>query len=90
MKHPLPKNIHRFRAIALRQETEIAMLATFNHWKCLCRETLLQALRGVIAGAGQKMGDPIRKTLTSTLLSLLAYGDVRLSIIACIGHVMSW
>ena len=42
-----------------------------------CRETLLQALRGVIAGAGQKMGDPIRKTLTTTLLDLLGHGDVR-------------
>lgn len=43
----------------------------------LCRDTLLQALRGVIAGAGQKMGDPIRKPLTTTLLDLLGHGDVR-------------
>ena len=43
-----------------------------------CRETLLQALRGVIAGAGQKMGDPIRKTLTSALMDLLGHADVRL------------
>lgn len=42
----------------------------------LFRETLLQALRGVIAGAGQKMGDPIKKTLTTTLLDLLGHGDV--------------
>lgn len=40
------------------------------------RETLLQALRGVIAGAGEKMGEPIRKALTTTLLDLLGHPDV--------------
>ena len=40
------------------------------------RETLLQALRGVIAGAGEKMGEPIRKALTTTLLGLLGHPDV--------------
>lgn len=42
----------------------------------LFRETLLQALRGVIAGAGEKMGEPIRKALTTTLLGLLGHPDV--------------
>lgn len=53
------------------------------------RETLLQALRGVIAGAGQKMGDPIRKTLTTTLLDLLGHGDdnIRVAAGGCIGSL---
>ena len=42
----------------------------------LSRETLLQALRGVLAGAGQKMGEPVRKSLTDTLLRLLGDSEV--------------
>ena len=45
-------------------------------WFCPLRETFLQALRGVTFGAGQKMGDAIRKTLTSTLLETLGHGEV--------------
>jgi len=53
------------------------------------RETLLQALRGVIAGAGEKMGDPIRKTLTTTLLDLLGHGDdnIRVAAGGCVGSL---
>ncbi|XP_029194337.2 eIF-2-alpha kinase activator GCN1-like [Acropora millepora] len=51
------------------------------------RETLLQALRGVIAGAGEKMGEPIRKALTTTLLGLLGHPDdaIRVTAGGCIG-----
>ncbi|KAI0222671.1 eIF-2-alpha kinase activator GCN1 [Lamellibrachia satsuma] len=35
------------------------------------RETMLQALRGCITGAGPKMGDKVRKELATTLESLL-------------------
>ena len=37
---------------------------------------MLQALRGVISGAGQKMGEAVRKTLIATLLSLLGMPEV--------------
>ena len=39
---------------------------------------MLQALRGVIGGAGKKMGEAVRKALTATLLSLLAMPEVRM------------
>ncbi len=37
---------------------------------------MLQALRGVISGAGKKMGEAVRKSLTTTLLSLLGMPEV--------------
>ncbi|XP_068678677.1 stalled ribosome sensor GCN1-like [Montipora foliosa] len=53
------------------------------------RETLLQALRGVIAGAGEKMGEPIRKALTTTLLDLLGHADdsIRVAAGGCVGSL---
>ncbi|EDO39308.1 predicted protein [Nematostella vectensis] len=53
------------------------------------RETLLQALRGVIAAAGQKMGEAVRKTLTATLLSLLGHGEnsIRVAAGGCVGSM---
>ena len=55
------------------------------------RETMLQALRGVIGGAGKKMGEAVRKALTATLISLLGMQEVgqRLYIIRP-GKKMSW
>ncbi|XP_077995202.1 stalled ribosome sensor GCN1-like [Glandiceps talaboti] len=51
------------------------------------RETMLQALRGVISGAGQKMGEANRKAITSTLLGMLAIPEdvSRLCAAGCVG-----
>lgn len=41
------------------------------------RETMLQALRFVIQGAGSKVDPAIRKNITTTLLSMLGHDEVR-------------
>lgn len=43
-----------------------------------CRDTMLQALRFVIQGAGAKVDAVIRKNIVSLLLSLLGHDEVRL------------
>lgn len=43
---------------------------------CVCRETMLQALRFVIQGAGAKVDPTIRKNITSTLLGMLGHDEV--------------
>lgn len=42
-----------------------------------CRETMLQALRFVIQGAGSKVDPAIRKNITTTLLGMLGHDEVR-------------
>ncbi|XP_071479229.1 stalled ribosome sensor GCN1-like [Diadema antillarum] len=56
------------------------------------RETMLQALRGSIAGAGGKIGDPIKKTLMTTLLGQLASteGNIRISSAGCLGALCEY
>ncbi|XP_078600399.1 stalled ribosome sensor GCN1-like [Branchiostoma floridae x Branchiostoma japonicum] len=51
------------------------------------RETSLQALRGVVTGAGRKAGDAIRKQLTATLLGMLGFPEdgSRLATAGCVG-----
>lgn len=46
------------------------------HW--FCRDTMLQALRFVIQGAGAKVDVAIRKNIVSLLLSMLGHDEVRL------------
>lgn len=46
------------------------------HW--FCRDTMLQALRFVIQGAGAKVDAVIRKNIVSLLLSMLGHDEVRL------------
>lgn len=40
------------------------------------RETMLQALRFVIQGAGSKVDPTIRKNITTTLLGMLGHDEV--------------
>ena len=40
------------------------------------RETMLQALRFVIQGAGSKVDPAIRKNITTTLLGMLGHDEV--------------
>jgi hypothetical protein len=47
------------------------------------RDTMLQALRFVIQGAGSKVDAAIRKNLVSLLLSMLGHDEVRLSASGC-------
>lgn len=43
-----------------------------------CRETMLQALRFVIQGAGSKVDPAIKKSIITTLLGMLGHDEVRL------------
>lgn len=46
-------------------------------WVCwFCRDTMLQALRFVIQGAGSKVDMVIRKSIISLLLSMLGHDEV--------------
>ena len=51
------------------------------------RETSLQALRGVITPAGDKMSDPIRKSIVGTLQGMLAHPEdtTRSAAAGCLG-----
>ncbi|XP_030828154.1 eIF-2-alpha kinase activator GCN1-like isoform X1 [Strongylocentrotus purpuratus] len=51
------------------------------------RETMLQALKGAIAGAGTKIGDANKKALQTTLISNLSSseGNIRISSSGCLG-----
>ncbi|XP_006818140.1 LOW QUALITY PROTEIN: stalled ribosome sensor GCN1-like [Saccoglossus kowalevskii] len=53
------------------------------------RETTLHALRGVIRGAGHKMGDAIRKTVTTTLIGMLGQNEdvSRMCAAGCVGSL---
>ncbi|RZF42658.1 hypothetical protein LSTR_LSTR001453 [Laodelphax striatellus] len=56
------------------------------------RETMLQALRGVTTPAGDKMSEPVRKTVHNTLLSMLAHPEdvTRSAAAGCLGALCRW
>ncbi|KAL4660360.1 eIF-2-alpha kinase activator GCN1 [Arapaima gigas] len=56
------------------------------------RETMLQALRFVIQGAGSKVDPAIRKNITTTLLSMLGHDEdaTRMSSAGCIGELCAF
>ncbi|TRY60563.1 hypothetical protein DNTS_026976 [Danionella cerebrum] len=56
------------------------------------RETMLQALRFVIQGAGAKVDPAIRKNITSTLLGMLGHDEdaTRLASAGCIGELCAF
>ncbi|XP_063049670.1 stalled ribosome sensor GCN1 [Engraulis encrasicolus] len=56
------------------------------------RETMLQALRFVIKGAGSKVDPAIRKGITSTLLSMLGHDEdaTRMSSAGCVGELCAF
>ena len=41
------------------------------------RETIQQALRGIIFSVGNKMGESVRQNLTTTLLSFQSHAEVK-------------
>ncbi|XP_056152960.1 eIF-2-alpha kinase activator GCN1 [Lampris incognitus] len=56
------------------------------------RETMLQALRFVIQGAGSKVDPTIRKNITTTLLSMLGHDEdaTRMSSAGCVGELCAF
>ncbi|XP_076383364.1 lethal (3) 80Fj [Megalopta genalis] len=56
------------------------------------RETMLQALRGVLTPAGDKMTDPMKKQVFSTLTSMLSYPEdvTRNAVAGCFGALLRW
>ena len=53
------------------------------------RETSLQALRGVITPAGDKMSDPIRRSIVTALMTMLSHPEdtTRSAAAGCLGAV---
>lgn len=56
------------------------------------RETMLQALRGIITPAGDKMTDPLKKQVYTTLISLLNHPEdaTRSAVGGCLGALCKW
>lgn len=56
------------------------------------RETMLQALRGLITPAGDKMSEPLRKQIYGTLVSMLNHPEdvTRSAIGGCLGALCRW
>ncbi|XP_046621828.1 eIF-2-alpha kinase activator GCN1 isoform X1 [Neodiprion virginianus] len=56
------------------------------------RETMLQALRGVLTPAGDKMTEPMRKQVFVTLSSMLGYPEdvTRNAVAGCFGALLPW
>ncbi|XP_022916125.2 stalled ribosome sensor GCN1 [Onthophagus taurus] len=56
------------------------------------RETTLHALRGIVAPAGDKISDSLRKQIHSTLIGLLSYQEdtTRLIAAGCLGALCKW
>lgn len=53
---------------------------------------MLQALRGVLTPAGDKMTEPMRKQVFATLSSLLGHSDdvTRNAVAGCYGALLRW
>lgn len=56
------------------------------------RETMLQALRGLITPAGDKMTEPLRKQVYATLTSMLGHPEdvTRSAVGGCLGALCKW
>ncbi|XP_017884303.1 eIF-2-alpha kinase activator GCN1 [Ceratina calcarata] len=56
------------------------------------RETMLQALRGVLTPAGDKMTEPMKKQVFATLSSMLGHPEdvTRNSVAGCFGALIRW
>lgn len=56
------------------------------------RETMLQALRGIITPAGDKMTEALRKQIYSTLTSMLGHSEdvTRSAVGGCLGALCKW
>lgn len=53
---------------------------------------MLQALRGVLTPAGDKMTDPMKKQVYTTLCSMLDYPEdvIRSAVAGCLGALLRW
>nr|XP_019554630.2 eIF-2-alpha kinase activator GCN1 [Aedes albopictus] len=56
------------------------------------RETMLQALRGILTPAGDKMTDPLRKQIYATLTGMLGHSEdvTRAAAAGCLGALCRW
>ncbi|XP_063238170.1 stalled ribosome sensor GCN1 isoform X2 [Bacillus rossius redtenbacheri] len=56
------------------------------------RETMLQALRGMISPAGDKMSEPLRKSVYTTLTNMLGHSEdvTRSAVAGCLGALCRW
>uniref|UniRef100_A0A6B2EHQ3 Putative translational activator gcn1 n=1 Tax=Phlebotomus kandelakii TaxID=1109342 RepID=A0A6B2EHQ3_9DIPT len=56
------------------------------------RETMLQALRGIMTPAGDKMTEPLRKQVYGTLVSMLNFPEdvTRSAVGGCLGALCKW
>ncbi|KAJ1530782.1 hypothetical protein ONE63_005633 [Megalurothrips usitatus] len=56
------------------------------------RETMLQALRFMISAAGDKMSEPIRKSILQTLIGMLSHHEdiTRCAAAGCLGALCRW
>ncbi|KAM0733122.1 Stalled ribosome sensor GCN1 [Formica fusca] len=56
------------------------------------RETMLQALRGVLTPAGDKMTDPMKKQVFATLSNMLSHPEdvTRNAVAGCFGALLRW
>eukprot|EP00090_Calanus_glacialis_P034085 TRINITY_DN5691_c0_g1_i1.p1 TRINITY_DN5691_c0_g1~~TRINITY_DN5691_c0_g1_i1.p1 ORF type:complete len:2002 (-),score=813.41 TRINITY_DN5691_c0_g1_i1:71-5326(-) len=63
-----------------------------NSDDCGVRDTYLQAMRGCVALSGDKLSPSIRRTVTSTLLSLISTGEdsTRSTAAGCLGALLPW
>uniref|UniRef100_A0A3Q3F6D5 GCN1 activator of EIF2AK4 n=1 Tax=Kryptolebias marmoratus TaxID=37003 RepID=A0A3Q3F6D5_KRYMA len=76
----------------------LTLLLTSNMWlvlhlvPCFPRETMLQALRFVIQGAGSKVDPAIRKNITTTLLGMLGHDEdaTRMASAGCVGELCAF
>uniref|UniRef100_A0A069DYI0 Putative translational activator gcn1 n=1 Tax=Panstrongylus megistus TaxID=65343 RepID=A0A069DYI0_9HEMI len=56
------------------------------------RETMMQALRGVVSAAGEKMSEPVLKPIHLSLLSMLSHSEdaTRTGAAGCVGALTRW
>ncbi|KAL1132575.1 hypothetical protein AAG570_010527, partial [Ranatra chinensis] len=56
------------------------------------RETMMQALRGVVSAAGDKMSDAVRKPIHISLLGMLSHSEdaTRTGAAGCVGAITRW
>ncbi|XP_055638459.1 eIF-2-alpha kinase activator GCN1 [Toxorhynchites rutilus septentrionalis] len=56
------------------------------------RETMLQAMRGILTPAGDKMTDPLKKQIYTTLVGMLGYSEdvSRAAAAGCFGALCRW
>ncbi|KAG8223949.1 hypothetical protein J437_LFUL003757 [Ladona fulva] len=85
------------RQVRLRAATALSHLIVIHTradplFTELHSETMLQALRGVITPAGDKMSEPLRKQVLATTLSMLAHPEdvTRGAVAGCLGALCQW